>query len=130
MNQEIKLEYLHLCDFASPALMGKVNLLGIFDSFLAPQPKGPESFYIATKISVKTKAKYKISFEIQSNKYGRKIDIIDNKPIETLENFPQLSFNILKLMKNIDFKEFGEYKFIVLVNDLPVGFKQVEVKLL
>jgi hypothetical protein len=124
MNKEIKLEYMHLCDFASPAESGKINLLGIFDSFLAP--KAPD-FYIAAKISVETKAEYKVSFEIQSKKDNSKI-FIDPNPIVIPANTPILNYNILKLIKELDFKDFGEYTFTVLVNDFPIGYKQIEVK--
>ena len=124
MNQDITLEYIHLCDYASLANNGKVNLLGIFDLFLATKVT---DFFIATKIRVKTKVEYKISFEIQSSKNNEKI-FIDPTPITIPSTTPTLSFNILKQIKGLDFKDFGDYKLVILVNNFPIGFKQVEVK--
>lgn len=130
MNEDIKLEYMHLCDYAAPALNGKVNLSGIFESFFMPKESSEiADFYIAFNIKVIKKIDYKISFEIQSSKSNEKI-FIDKNTLTITSNAPTLSFNILKQIKGADikFKEFGVYKFVIIVNDLPIGFNTVEVK--
>ncbi len=127
MNEDIKLEYMHLCDYAGPALNGKVNLVGIFESFfMIKESSKVQDFYVASNIKVKTKTDYKISFEIQSAKDSEKI-FADKNPI-IIQNAPTLNFNILKQFKDIVFKDFGVYKFIILVNDLPIVYKEIKVE--
>ncbi len=125
MNEDIKLEYMHLCDYASQANAGKINLLGIFDNFLLT-PMTPD-FYIAAKISVNKKITYTVSFEIKSKIDGSKI-FVDPNPIIVPENRATLNFNILKLIKNVQFKNVGDCILTILVNDLPIGYKEVGVK--
>ena len=129
MNEEIKLEYLHLCDYACPAFNGKINLLGVFESFFMQKELSKMAdFYVALNIKVKARIDYKISFEIQSGKDNEKI-YVDKEPIMIKKDtLPVLSFNILKPIKEIVFKDFGDYKFIVLVNDLPIGYKEIRVE--
>ena len=129
MNEDIKLEYMHLCDYASPAINNKINIIGIFDNFIISKESMFFDFFIALRLSVKNKGKYTITFDIQSSKNADKIQF-ENKPIEIPENLNLLNFNILKQIKNLSFRESGYYKFIVLVNNLPVGYKELEVKLL
>ncbi len=124
-KQEIKLEYAHLCDYAVGALNQKVNIMGIFDVFFTT--KAPD-FYVAIRISVKEKADYKISFQIKSDT-DNEIIFSDNTPSMIPKTVPVLNFNILKQFKGIDFKKMGNYKLIIFVNDLPIGFMSIEVKL-
>jgi len=124
MNEEIKLEYMHLCDYASPALLGKINLMGIFESIFSP--KAPD-FFVAVKISAKAKTEYKVSFEIQSEKDNTKI-FVDENPIIIPNNNNEPNFTFIKLMKNIDFKDFGSYRILIIINGLQVGYKEIKVQ--
>lgn len=127
MNQDITLEYMHLCDYASPAINSKINLLGIFDSFIKSAEVKLFDFYIAAKINVKEKSKYQVSFEVISTKNNKKI-FADPNPIQIPKNAPTLNYNIIKQIKGFNFPDFGEYEFKILVNDTIVGEKKVEVK--
>lgn len=124
MNEKIKLEFMHLCDYASPGLDNKLNIMGIFDFFFRPKAL---DFFIVTKITVKTKASYKVSFEIKSKEDSTKV-FIDNNPIQIPADAPTLEYNILKQMRGVDFGGSGQFIFTILVNDLPIGYKEVEVK--
>ncbi|MFZ2150275.1 MAG: hypothetical protein WAV15_03910 [Minisyncoccia bacterium] len=125
MNQEIKLEYIHLCDFASPAPSGKVNLLGIFDSFLAT--KAPDFYVVVKIINAEPQKEYKISFEVVSVNDNKRI-YVDQNPIQIPSTNTNSTFNILQLIKNLDFLSFGTYKITALVDGNPIGYKQLEVK--
>ena len=112
MNEEIKLEYMHLCDYALQGKDNKVSLIGIFDFFL--RTKAP-SFFIATKISVNKKSKYEFLFEIKS-KDDKETIFKAPEPIVVPEDASALSYNLLVSLNKIDFKNSGDYKVLVHVD--------------
>lgn len=117
MNEDIKIEYMHLCDYASPGVDNKVNIIGIFDSFLKTTAS---NFFIATRISAKVKAEYKILFEIKSEDDKQTI-FTAPAPIIIPESAPTLNFNLLASMNNIDFKTPGKFKVLINVNGKYFG---------
>ena len=124
MNEQIKLEYLHMCDYACQAINNKIDLIGIFDYFTAL--KAPD-FFIAARISVPINSKYVVSFDIISKEDNKRV-YADPNPITIPDNAPGLNYNILKSMKNVDFKNFGEFSIRMFVNNLPLEDKIFTVK--
>lgn len=130
MNEEIKLEYMHLCDYVCPAVNGKINFIGVFESFFMQKESSKVAdFYIAFNITVKNKIDYKISIEIESIKDNEKIFV--DSPIIITKDAPTLAFNVVKQMKDITFKNFGDYKIIIKVNNLIFNkiIKVLQVKI-
>src|SRR3989344_7442861 len=127
-KKDIELEYIHLCDYASPGMGGKINLIGIFGAFFASFPAKLPDFFMASRIvNLPKNIECTISFKITQEE---KIIYNDSNPIKITiqENSPGQDINLLRLMKGINLKNSGNCKFIILVNDSVVGEKQVEVK--
>lgn len=132
--ENIKLNFLHLCDAASIDMLGKINILGIFTKiFLTKVPSKLLKFTVVGNVSFQKLSKSKLKIEVKiidSNK--KEVEI--KPPIEMEFMIPETTkenksdLNIILDLGNLEFAAFGEHKVIVYANGIKIGDKDFLVE--
>jgi len=122
-KEDIKLNFLHICDYASFSKEGKLNILGVFkDIKIRTIPAvHPQLFIVSNIISIKH-ADFKETIKI--------IDDENNEIIKSLEfnlksassrKEKQAEFGIVAQINNIKFDKVGQYKVEVFIDEELIG---------
>jgi len=123
-----KLNFMHLCDYASAGENGKLNVLGIFENiFSNATPFIHPQLYIVTNISIKKIGNYK-----QIIKIVREIDSVEiikslefNVLIPNIPSPKEARVGFIGQFNSIKFEEFGDYLAQVFIDSEKIG----EIKL-
>lgn len=126
----MKMNYIHLCDFANVDSAGKLNIIGVFDRiFLQTMPSKYPRFTVVVSLDLTSDIEDKniLAIKIYDEKNEElkitpSITINFEKPkkIEGKQN-PQM--NLILEIANIDFTTYGNYKLKILINNKEVGAK-------
>jgi len=123
----IKLNFLHLCDAASVDSLGKINILGIFTKVFLPKiPSKFLKFTIVGNISFQKLSESKLKIEIKIFDQN-KIEVQIASPIALEFKAPEKGknnsgdINIVLDLGNIEFKSFGKYSLIVYADGKELG---------
>ena len=115
--ENIKLNYLHLCDAASVDALGKINILGIFTKlFLTTVPSK-----FLKKIEIKI-------FDPKKNEIEIKPAIVLTISIPDTNRGKEGDINIILDLGNIEFKVFGKHNLSVYVNGKVIDSKSFIVE--
>ena len=128
--EDIKLNFLHICDYASVSIGGKLNVLGIFENiFSSSNDFTHPQLCIVTNIHIARNGTFKQTIKI--------VKASDNSEItKALEfNITQNAINKTKppavgfigQFNSIKFSAFGEYIVQVFLDDKKVGEKSFNV---
>ncbi len=123
----IKLNFLHLCDAASVDNLGKINILGIFTKVFLPKvPSKFLKFTIVGNISFGKLSGTKLKIQIKI--FDQKKDGVEIAPPIALDiMLPEKDkdkggdVNIVLDLGNIEFKSFGKYNLVVYANYKELG---------
>ena len=121
---EPKLNFIHVCDYASMSEGGKVNILGIFKNiniFGQNFPVTHPQLYVVSNVSV-----------TNSGIYKQKLKLIDENNEEIIPPLPFSSNVVLGqdgtaeigLIANLvalEFPKLGVYKFVLDINDVKIA---------
>src|SRR3989338_4809853 len=128
MKDDIVINFFHICDYASFAERGKLNILGIFEN-INPKtiPYTHPQMYVVCSIFLKKSGNFKETIkiidenntEISKLEFPVEIKIPDDKKKATLGVFTQ--FN------NVKFEKFGNYKVQVLLGSDIVAEQDLRV---
>ena len=139
MNNNIKLNFLHVCDYASFSVGGKLNILGIFKNINTPKvPVVHPQLFVVTNITI-TKPN-------NAGNYKEIIKIVDNegddilKPLEfnlkpsSNKERPgkkkkDIQIGVVAEINNIQFSKEGNYKVQVNINGKLIGETSLTVTL-
>jgi hypothetical protein len=123
-----KLNFLHICDYASFSEGGKLNILGIFENINAPSiPYAHPQMFIVSNVSFKKSGNIKKVIKIVSD---------DNIEIAKLEFSVNVKIPADKKTANIGvagqlngtrFEKFGKYKIQVFINDKLIGENEISI---
>lgn len=123
----IKLNFLHLCDAASVDNLGKINILGIFTKiYLQKIPSKFLKFTIVGNISFHNLSESKLKIEIKIFDQN-KIEVQVASPIVLEFNAPEKGknnsrdINIVLDLGNTEFKSLGKYSLIVYAHGKEIG---------
>lgn len=128
---EPKINFIHICDYASPGEVGKLNILGIFESiFPTIVPYVHPQLYIVTNVSIKKRGSYRQIIKIVRD--SDNFEIV--KPLEfaiPIEELPALvgeaKVGFIGQMNGINFDEFGSYTVQVFIDSLKIGESRINV---
>jgi len=131
-NENIKLNFIHICDYASLGEGGKLNVSGIFENInVKGFPAVHPQMFVVTNIIVKKYGEFKEVIKIIDDE---KNDIIN--PLEFNLKFPssrqekQAKLGVIAQLNNIKFEKAGVYKVQIWVNDSQLGETLLNVNVL
>lgn len=114
--ENVKLNFVHICDYASFSEGRKLNILGIFKNINAVKfPVIHPQMFIVVNITVNTAGAYK-----EVIKFIREEDDVEIiKPLEfnITANKGNSEFGVFGQINSVKFDKDGIYKFKVYVND-------------
>src|SRR3989338_7304339 len=117
-----KLNFIHVCDYASMSEGGKVNILGIFKNIFGQNfPVTHTQLYVVSNVSV-----------ANSGTYKQKLKLIDdnNKEIISLQPFSSnvvlgkdgtAEVGLIANLTALTFPKSGVYKFVLDINEVKVA---------
>ncbi len=122
-NENIKLNFLHLCDYASFGEGGKLNILGIFKNINIPKfPATHPQLFIVANVIITKPGNYKEIIKI--------IDDENNNIITPLEfnlTFPlgrkekQAELGVVAQVNNLRLSKEGNYRIQIYINEQLIG---------
>lgn len=125
-----KLNFLHVCDYASIGDGGKLNILGTFENiFSGNTPVTHPQLYIVSNVSIKKSGNYKQFVKIIRDRDNQEII----RPLEFALSINQLpptgeaKFGVIGQINNIKFEEFGEYSVQVFIDEEKVGETKINL---
>lgn len=131
-KEDIKLNFLHICDYASFGMGGKLNILGIFESINTPIiPYNHPQMFIVSNISIEKSKKasgyknkivkliYEDGTEISRMEFSLNVKIPKDKERFVIGSIEQLN--------GIKFEKYGKYKIQIFVDEYLVGEKEITV---
>ena len=127
---EQKLNFIHVCDYASLGEGGKLNVLGIFENIFSKNvPVTHPQLYIVVNVSVKKAGNYKLHIRIVRDKDSK--EIIQQLEFPISINLPSLSgeakVGVIGQINGIKFEEFGGYTAQVLIDANKVGETKINL---
>lgn len=124
-----KLNYVHVCDYASFSDNGKINILGIFESIMAKKlPAIHPQMFIVSNISIGDNGNHEKVIKIlsQDNIEISKLNFqLNNIKIPTGKKY--LEFGVMGQMNGVKFDNYGTYKIQVLINGVIIGEKELNI---
>jgi len=131
-NENIKLNFLHVCDYVSFDKSGKLNILGIFENIGVKKfPAVHPQMFIVTNIIVKKHGEFREVIKIIDDENNNIVD-----PLEFNLKFPssrqekQVKFGAIAQLNNIKFEKAGVYKVQVWVNNSQLDESLLNVNIL
>ena len=120
----MKLNFAHICDYASLSENGKVNIMGIFQSFFTKSvPFTYPQFFIVTNSTVNRSGNLKQSIRFIRDKDGQ--DIISPLEFNVSATQPSASgeskVGVLARLNNVQFDEVGSYTVQIFIEEEKVG---------
>ncbi|MBL7159618.1 hypothetical protein ISS85_04020 [Candidatus Microgenomates bacterium] len=132
MNQ-LKLNYLHLADGASPDQLGKLSIYGIFERVILNKVPGKLLKFVAVGnlkfgkgIGEKINLKIKIT-DPSKQDLTMKEPITASFPVDAKKNKEGGRIGFVIEIGNLEFKMTGEYQIVVYANKKKVGIKKLIV---
>jgi len=123
-DKNIKLNFLHICDYASFGERGKLNILGIFKNInILKIPTVYPQLFIVTSIIVANSGSFKEVIKIVDDE---NIDIL-NPPLQFNLNSPptrkekQAKIGVVAQVNNLRLSKKGKYKVQIYVNNKLIG---------
>ncbi len=128
-NENVKLNFLHICDYASFDQVGKLNILGIFENINSIKfPYQHPQFFVVANISIPTSEEYECVLRI-TNPENVEISKFTLPKVKVNVNKGQSETNIgiVGQFNGIKFDNPGQYKIEVLVNSDLIDSKEIKV---
>jgi len=127
--ENVKLNFLHLCDAANIDQLGKINILGIFTKIILLKiPSKLLKFTIVGNVVFQKLSNPKIKIEIKI--LGPNNQIVETKtPIVMEFVIPETTkekkgdINIILDLVNLEFTNFGKHYVVVYTNEIEIGRK-------
>ncbi len=114
--EKVKLNFAHICDYASFGEGGKLNIVGIFKSINAVKfPVIHPQMFIVVNITVSTAGTYKEVIKLI--KEDNEIEIMKPLEFNVTANKGNSELGVFGQISGVKFDEEGMYKFKVYVND-------------
>lgn len=128
--ENAKLNFLHICDYASLGDVGKLNVLGIFENiFVKIIPSTHPQLYVVANIGVKKIGNYKQIIKLVRNRDNQEVI----SPLEFGLAVGQLpatgivNAGVIGQLNNIKFEEEGSYSIQVFIDQDKIGEKSFTV---
>lgn len=121
-----KLNFIHICDYASISIGGKINVLGIFENIFSNSLEFTHSqLYIVTNVSIEKSGNFKQIIKIIKEKDNSEIagPIEFNITQNIAEGGKIPSVGFIAQLNNIKFTDFGNYKVQLFINEEKIGEK-------
>jgi len=128
MENKIKLNFLHVCDYASFGEGGKLNILGIFENITPKStPYVHPQMFIVSNISFTRSEDIKEIVKIvsDSNVEVAKLEIPISIKIPTGKKIANIGF--LGQFNGVKFEKFGKYKIQILINDEFLDEQEIDI---
>jgi hypothetical protein len=114
--ENVKLNFAHICDYASFGEGGKLNILGIFKNINAAKfPVIHPQMFIVANILVDTAGTYKEIIKLVREEDG--IEIITPFEFNITANKANAELGVFGQINAVKFDKEGIYKFKIYVND-------------
>ncbi len=129
-EENIKLDFLHICEYASLGNAGKLNILNIFENInLTKTPKKYPQFFIVTKISSTRKSDFEEIIRIVDEEDN---DIIvplkfSFSPSKNNKKNSEENFGVMAQINNTNFPKFGQYKVQVYIGKDLIGQQSLKI---
>lgn len=125
---EPKINFIHICDYASAGDIGKVNILGIFENIITSNlPYQHPQFYIVSNVSVKKTGDYKQTIKITREEDKEIIFSLPETvfPVTKLpEETKEFNIGFMAQINALKFEKYGSYDIQIFVNGLNIGGKK------
>ena len=121
---DYKLNFIHVCDYASVGERGKLNILGTFENIFSKNaPFVHPQLYIVTNVSIEKPGNYKQLVKIIRTRDNQEII----KPLEFALSISQLpptgeaKIGVIGQLNSVKFEEFGDYTVQVFIDTEKIG---------
>jgi len=129
-NENIKLNFLHVCDYASLSEGGKLNVLGTFESISPKEfPYTHPQLYVVTNVSIKKPGNYKQFIKILRERDNQEII----KPFEfgisisEPKTLGEAKVGVIAQLNNIKFEESGRYLVQIFIDDEKIRESKINI---
>lgn len=129
MNNKTKLNFLHVCDYASIDQAGKLNILGIFENIYSLIfPYVHSQFFVVAGISVFKTGKYECVIKINDpdNIEVSKF-VLQNIEKKITKEQPNSTFGVVAQFNATKFNKSGKYTIEVLMDEDSIFSKKITV---
>lgn len=129
-SENFKLNFLHVCDYASFSEGGKLNILGIFENINASKiPYIHPQMFVVLNILIKKAGNYKkiVTRFVQDN---NKTEIARTEFPMNIKMPPakgEFRIGSVGQLNSVKFKEYGGYKIQIFVDEYLIGEKKITV---
>ena len=127
-NKDFKLNFLHVCDYASFSEGGKLNILGIFENINASKiPYTHPQMFVVLNILIKKKGNYKkIIIRFIQNANEAEIAGVEI-PMNIKMSSAKKEFKIGSVgqLNSVKFEEYGKYKIQIFIDEYLIGEKEI-----
>ena len=129
MNNNIKLNFLHVCDYASLDRDGKLNILGIFKNIsVAKIPSVHPQLFIVTNITVFKHGSFKEIIRIVDDKDNEIIMPLKfNLIFPSSKKKKQAELGVIARVNNLRLSKTGNYKVQVYIDKRLIGETSITV---
>lgn len=124
-----KLNFLHVCDYASFDQMGKLNILGLFENINSIQfPYQHPQFFVVANILISNSGEYECVIRVTDSD-NIEISKFALPKVKVNLNKDQLNTNlgIVGQFNGTKFDKSGEYKIEVVIDGEIVDLKKIKV---
>jgi hypothetical protein len=124
-KDDIKLNFLHICDYASFGDGGKLNILGIFKNINAPKfPVVHPQLFVVTNVNIAKSGNFKETIRIiDEDNNDIMVSPLEFKlsSTEGLKKDGKAELGVVAQVNNLRFSKTGDYKVQVYIDNKLVG---------
>lgn len=129
-NENFKLNFLHVCDYASFSEGGKLNILGIFESINTPKiPYVHPQMFVVLNILIKKTSNYKkiVTRFVQSDNKVEIARVEIPMNIKTSSAKGEFRVGSIGQLNGVKFEKYGKYVIQIFVDEHLIGEKEITI---
>lgn len=129
MKNEPKVNFIHICDFASFGEGGKLNIMGIFEN-ISPNvvPYMHPQLFVVANISILKSGKFTQIIKIVSDDEKTEIAKLEfPSDVKIPADKKTAKIGILTQFNSVNFEKYGKYKIQILIDDELIKEEEINI---